>query len=88
MVKKPLCRSFVGKMLSSREPTNIFTENLEDVRFLNDREAYTIARAPIGADIPLPTSINNLEGVLAVEPAQDRPPTRLMPTQDFGVELD
>ena len=30
------------------EPTNIFTENLEDVRFLNDREAYTIARALSG----------------------------------------
>ena len=73
------------------EPTNIFTENLEDVRFLNDREAYTIARAPIGADIPLPTSINNLEGVLGgrTGPGIDPPNTTNVPgPQDFGVELE
>ena len=73
------------------EPTNIFTEDLEDVRFLNDREAYTIARAPVGAVVPLPTSIDNLEGVLGGRsgPGIDPPNTTNVPgPQDFGVELD
>ena len=71
------------------EPTNIFTENLEDVRFLNDRRLHH-SRAPSGR-IPLPTSINNLEGVLGGRsgPGIDPPNTTNVPgPQDFGVELD
>ena len=72
-------------------PTNIFLEDLEDVRVLNDREAYTIARAPIGYEIPLPNSVGNLEGVLGGRsgPGIAPPNTTNVPgPQDFGVELD
>ncbi len=73
------------------EPTNVFIDNLEDIRFLNDKEAYTIARAPAGSDIPLPNSIKNLEGVLGGRsgPGIEPPNTTNVPgPQDFGVELD
>lgn len=36
-----------------RDPV-IYTENLGEVRFLSDQEAFTFARAPEGADIPPP----------------------------------
>ena len=53
--------------------------------------SYTIARAPVGAVVPLPTSIDNLEGVLGGRsgPGIDPPNTTNVPgPQDFGVELD
>lgn len=73
------------------EPTNVFTTSLEDVRFLNDEEAFTIARAPEGSEIPLPNTIGNLEGVLGGRsgPGIEPPNTTNVPgPQDFGVELD
>ena len=73
------------------DPTEIILEDLEDVRFLNDREAFTIARAPLGAEIPLPNSIDNLEGVLGGRsgPGIEPPNTTNVPgPQDFGVELE
>jgi hypothetical protein len=73
------------------EPTNVFTTSLEDVRFLNDEEAFTIARAPAGSEIPLPNTIGNLEGVLGGRsgPGIEPPNTTNVPgPQDFGVELD
>ena len=73
------------------DPTEIILEDLEDVRFLNDREAFTIARAPVGAEIPLPNSIGNLEGVLGGRsgPGIEPPNTTNVPgPQDFGVELE
>ena len=45
------------------EPAEVYTENLGDVRFLADLEAFAIARAPLGADIPMPDRIDTLEGV-------------------------
>lgn len=36
------------------EAPDIFTENFDEIRFRNDGEAWTFARAPRGADIPPP----------------------------------
>ena len=42
-------------------PPEIITENVADISFQNDREAYTIAFAPEGADIPPPPTIPTLD---------------------------
>ncbi len=39
------------------EAPDVFTEDMEDIRFLNNGEAWTIGRAPEGADMPPPPSI-------------------------------
>ena len=73
------------------EPTEVILEDLEEVRFLNDREAFTIARAPLGSEIPLPNTIDNLEGVLGGRsgPGIAPPNTTNVPgPQDFGIELE
>lgn len=73
------------------EPTEIITDDLADVQFLNDGEAFTIARAPAGADIPRPATISNLAAVLGqgrdegVDPANN---TDAPGPQDFGVPTD
>jgi hypothetical protein len=44
-------------------PDEIITENFNDVRYLANGEAFTIAFAPLGADIPAPESIPRLATV-------------------------
>lgn len=39
------------------EAPEVFTDNLADIRFLNNGEAWVIARAPSGAELPPPESI-------------------------------
>lgn len=42
---------------------DIVTEGFDDLRFLEDGQAFTIAFAPEGADIPIPASTTNLSSV-------------------------
>jgi hypothetical protein len=44
-------------------PDEIITEGFNDVRYLVNGEAFTIAFAPLGADIPAPESIPRLATV-------------------------
>lgn len=48
--------------LDGGEPT-IYTEGFDDLVFDEEGQAYTIAFAPEGADLPIPTSTSGLEGV-------------------------
>ncbi len=48
---------------SSDEAPEVFTEGFNDLRFLNNGEAWVIARAPEGAEIPPPPSIPHLQFV-------------------------
>ena len=70
------------------EPEEIYTEDLGDVRFLADIEAFTIARAPLGFNIPMPDRIETLEGVTGQSrDVITRPNTSDIPgPQDFGTE--
>ncbi len=70
------------------DPAEVATENLDEVRFLDDIEAFTIARAPLGADIPMPDRIEILEGVTGQSrDVITRPNTSDIPgPQDFGTE--
>ncbi|NNE74831.1 MAG: hypothetical protein HKN26_14290 [Acidimicrobiales bacterium] len=45
--------------VDSDSPDEVITENLEQTRFQANGEIFTIALAPIGADIPLPPSVGN-----------------------------
>jgi hypothetical protein len=45
------------------ESPDIFTEDMADIRFRNDGEAWVLARAPLGADIPPPESLETLATV-------------------------
>lgn len=47
------------------EAPEVFTEDFADIRFRNDGEAWMLARAPLGADIPPPES---LEALAAANP--------------------
>lgn len=42
------------------EPDDVYTDDFDDISFLNDGEAFTIALAPEGADIPVPEAIPRL----------------------------
>tara|TARA_B100000131_G_scaffold311122_1_gene343568 strand:- start:1235 stop:1942 length:708 start_codon:yes stop_codon:yes gene_type:complete len=70
------------------EPAEIYTENLGDVRFLEDLEGFTIARAPLGAEIPMPDRVETLEGVTGQSRENiTKPNTSDIPgPQDFGTE--
>ena len=70
------------------EPAEIYTDDLGDVRFLADIEAFTIARAPLGFDIPMPDRLDTLEGVTGQSrDVITRPNTSDIPgPQDFGTE--
>ena len=59
----------------------IITENIEDIHFDNDGEAYTIAFAPEGAEIPPPPSIPNLDQLTDVGPQDQNTPNT--PTTPF-----
>jgi hypothetical protein len=45
----------------------IFTEDLQDVHFQNDREAYTIAFVPEGDDILPPSTVGDLDALAGVD---------------------
>lgn len=46
----------------------IITENIRDIRYVNDSMAFTIAFAPEGADIPPPPTIPTLDNLSDVAP--------------------
>ena len=67
----------------NRDPV-IYTEDLEDVRFLADQEAFVFARAPEGADIPPPPEDRvemgrNLSPQSVIDPNVEG-------TEDYGTE--
>ena len=72
------------------EPSEVITQDLGDVRFLDDLEAFTIARAPRGAVIPIPDRADILEGVTGQSrEVITRPNTSDIPgPQDFGAESE
>jgi hypothetical protein len=49
------------KAAQGEKPSQIYTDDFDNIRFRNDREAYTIAFLPEGADIPAPNSIATLD---------------------------
>ncbi len=72
-------------------PDEVITENGGDVVFLANGEAFTIARAPLGAEIPPPPTVDQLEATLGLtrDEAVEPPNTSSVPgPQDFGVETD
>lgn len=76
---------------SGGPPTEIITDDMADIRFLNDGEGYTIARAPLGAEIPGPNSLEALAAVIGQGRGEGvEPPNSSNPPgpQDFGVDLD
>jgi len=72
------------------EPSEVITQDLGEVRFLDDLEAFTIARAPRGAVIPMPDRADILEGVTGQSrDVITRPNTSDIPgPQDFGAESE
>ena len=46
---------------AGENPSQIFTDDFANIRFRNDREAYTIAFLPEGDDIPAPDSVATLD---------------------------
>jgi hypothetical protein len=55
------------------EEPELFTEDLTDIRFLKDGEAYTIAFAPEGEEIAKPESAANLDELGAIDSGQSSP---------------
>ena len=51
-------------------PVEIITSKLGEVRFLADREAFTIALVPDGVDIPAPPTAANLDALAGVDSGQ------------------
>jgi hypothetical protein len=51
-------------------PIEIITSKLGDVRFLADREAFTIALVPDGVDIPAPPTAANLDELAGIDSGQ------------------
>src|SRR6266508_2699473 len=49
------------KAAAGENPSQIYTDDFANIRFRNDREAYTIAFLPEGDDIPAPDSIATLD---------------------------
>ena len=72
-------------------PSEVRTEDLGGFRFLDDAQAFTIALAPAGADVPIPPSVAELAGVT---PDRDDggltgPNTTHVPgPQDFGTDTE
>ncbi len=70
-------------------PSEIRTEDLDGFRFLADGQAIAIALAPPGAEIPLPSSIDNLGALVGQSRDQGVDPrntTAIPGPQDFGTE--
>jgi hypothetical protein len=51
---------------AGEKPTTVFTDDFGDIRFKEDRAAFTIAFLPEGADIPAPPSIPTLDNLTDV----------------------
>ena len=51
-------------------PIEIITNDLNDVRFLADREAFTIALVPDDVDIPIPPTAANLDALAGIDSGQ------------------
>ena len=67
------------------EPDRIITEDFDAIRFEDDGQAYTIAFAPEGAEIPAPASVQGLADVgsdLGVDP--EAVPEDAELDEDFG----
>ncbi len=66
------------------EDPEVYTENLNDIRFLNNGEAWVIARAPEGAEIPPPPSIEALAAVdpFALRLGEDQTPPPIGPADE------
>ncbi|MEO5842699.1 MAG: hypothetical protein ABIQ73_05445 [Acidimicrobiales bacterium] len=66
------------------KPIEIITSGLGDVRFLADRESFTIALVPDGIDIPAPPTAANLDELAGIDsgqvPAANSPTTTIAPT--------
>jgi hypothetical protein len=61
------------------DPPEIFTKNLRSIRFLADREAFTIALVPIGTTIPLPPSAQNIDALSAADSGSSAAPGSTIP---------
>jgi hypothetical protein len=76
-------------VLTETTPTEVITDDFYNMRFLAEGEGFTIARAPLGADIPLPNSLDALSGAIGqprdegVELPND---TEVVQPQDFGLD--
>ena len=73
------------------EPDRVVTEDLGSIRFEDDGMAFTIAFAPEGADLPAPTSLEDLAGVgsdLGVDPADVPGNTPSEPGDEGTTEID
>ena len=51
-------------------PIEIITNDLRDVRFLADREAFTIALVPDDVEIPIPPTATNLDELAGIDSGQ------------------
>lgn len=70
--------------IDSEDP-QVFTENFDDVRFLDDREAFTIFFGPPDADIPPPDTLGGLDEVSpALDPTQQVDPATGLPIGSEG----
>ncbi len=73
------------------DPDPVLTEDLGSIRFEDDGTAFTIALAPEGADLPAPTSLEDLAGVgsdLGVDPADVPEDTPSEPGGERTTEID
>jgi hypothetical protein len=52
-----------SEALEGKEPSEVITDDFDDIRFRDDREAFTIAFAPEDADVPAPESIPTLDNL-------------------------
>jgi hypothetical protein len=57
------------------DPIEIITSDLGDVRFVADREAFTIALVPDDTDIPIPPTATNLDQLAGIDSGQPQTPT-------------
>lgn len=64
----------------------IFTEDLDQILFENDREVYVIALAPLDADVPLPPA-DRFDQLEAVSPIVQSSAPVLAEDQDFNVPV-
>ena len=69
-----------------RDPV-LYTEDLGEVRFLGDNEAFTFARAPEGAEIP-PPSQDRVDEARQLSPFSDLDPFNVVPGDPDYVEPD
>lgn len=71
--------------LEGEEPDRVVTEDFGSIRFETDGQAFTIAFAPEGAELPPPPSVEGLSGVgsdLGVDPSEIPEDAEL--DDDFG----